>query len=130
MSKTFEVENRLPNLIGSGTKLVGDVETSGDLRVDGTIEGNIISKGKLVLGQTGIIKGTIKCQSAEISGNFEGKIEVLELLSLKDCSKFTGEMTISKLSIEPGAIFVGTCNMMDKNISKPNNTAVPESEKK
>lgn len=115
MSKTFEVENKLPNIIGAGTKIVGDIETNGDLRVDGVIEGNIQSKGKIVLGGGGNIKGTIKCVNAEISGTFEGKIEVAELLSLKGSSYFKGEMTIAKLSIEPGATFIGTCNMAEKN---------------
>lgn len=117
MSKTFE-ENRLPNIIGQGTKIVGDIETNGDLRVDGVIEGNIQSKGKVVLGQSGVIKGTIKCASAEISGQFEGKMDVSELLSLRNTSVFKGEMTISKLSIEPGSVFNGTCNMPEKN-AKP-----------
>lgn len=114
MAKTFEVENRLPNLIGSGTKFVGDIETNGDLRVDGIIEGNIQSKGKLVLGANGNIKGTIKCANAELLGTFEGKVEVQELLSLKSSAVFKGEMTTNKLSIEPGATFIGTCTMADK----------------
>lgn len=114
MAKTFEVENKLPNIIGAGTKIVGDIETNGDLRVDGAIEGNIQSKGKLVLGTAGSIKGTIKCVNAEISGVFDGKMEVSELLSLKSTATFKGEMVVAKLSIEPGAVFVGTCNMADK----------------
>lgn len=115
MSKPFEVENKLPNIIGAGTKIIGDIDTNGDLRVDGVIEGNIVSKGKLVLGQGGNIKGTIKCANAEISGSFDGKVEVTELLSLKSTAIFKGEMTVAKLSIEPGATFNGTCNMADKN---------------
>ncbi len=114
MAKTFETENALPNIVGVGTKFIGDVETNGDLRIDGTIDGNIVSKGKLVLGVGGFIKGTIKCVSAELAGTFEGKMEVSELLSLKNTSVFKGEMTINKLSIEPGATFIGTCNMADK----------------
>ena len=115
MSKGYEVENKLPNIIGSGTKIVGDLETNGDLRVDGVIEGNIVSKGKLVLGQGGNIKGTVKCANAELSGTFDGKIEVNELLSLRSTAVFSGEMSIAKLSIEPGATFNGTCKMADKN---------------
>ncbi|MDO4461573.1 MAG: polymer-forming cytoskeletal protein [Bacteroidia bacterium] len=119
MSKTNEDnQGRLPNIIGQGTKIVGDIETNGDLRVDGIIEGNIQSKGKIVLGQSGVIKGTIKCGSAEISGQFDGKMDVVELLSLRSTSVFKGEMTINKLSIEPGATFNGTCNMPEKN-AKP-----------
>ncbi|MBP5366149.1 MAG: polymer-forming cytoskeletal protein [Bacteroidales bacterium] len=111
MSKTFEVENKLPNIIGTGTKFKGDIDTDGDLRVDGSIEGNIISKGKVVLGQGGSIKGAITCYNAEIAGIFEGKVEVTEQLALKSCASFNGDMNIGKLSIEPGAVFVGNCCM-------------------
>ena len=45
MAKTYEVENKLPNMIGPGTKIVGDIETNGDLRIDGIIEGSVQSKG-------------------------------------------------------------------------------------
>ncbi len=119
MSKTFETENKLPNIIGSGTKFVGDIETNGDLRVDGIIEGNITSKGKIVLGNGGDIKGTIKCSSAEISGSFDGKMNVTELLTLKSTSNFKGELTVNKLSIEPGAKFNGTCTMSDGSAPRP-----------
>ncbi|MCQ2227816.1 MAG: polymer-forming cytoskeletal protein [Bacteroidales bacterium] len=115
MSKTFEVENKLPNIIGSGTKIIGDIETNGDLRIDGAIEGNIISKGKIVLGHAGCIKGAIKCANAEISGYFDGKAEVQGLLSLKSSATFSGEMSIAKLSVEPSAIFNGTCHMAGLN---------------
>lgn len=121
MARTFEVETKLPNIIGSGTKFVGDIETNGDLRVDGIIEGNITSKGKVVLGAGGSIRGTIKCASAELSGFFEGKIEVSELLTLKESSTLKGEMKVNKLCIEPGATFIGTCNMTDKNPRSNNN---------
>lgn len=119
MSKNFEVENKLPNIIGSGTKFVGDIETNGDLRVDGVIEGNIKSQGKLVLGQAGSIKGTIKCACAEIAGKFDGKVEISDLLSLKASSVFHGEMHVSKLSIESGAKFIGSCTMGDKAPAAP-----------
>ncbi len=125
MAKTFETENALPNIVGSGTKFTGDIETNGDLRVDGIIEGNIVSRGKLVLGTSGNIKGTIKCASAEIAGKFDGKMEVSELLSLKSTSLFKGEMTVAKLSIEPGATFIGTCNMSEKG----NNVAADSTKK-
>ena len=126
MARTFEVETKLPNIIGSGTKFVGDIETNGDLRVDGIIDGNIISKGKIVLGAGGSIKGTIKCASAELSGSFDGKIEVTELLTLKESSTLRGEIKVNKLSIEPGATFIGTCNMTDKNPHPNNNVEQPK----
>jgi cytoskeletal protein CcmA (bactofilin family) len=115
MGKTFEVESKLPNMIGPGTKIVGNIETNGDIRIDGNIEGKINSKGKVVVGNNGFVKGEIFCVNAELSGVLEGKIVVTELLSLKASSKITGEMTVGKLSIEPGALFSGTCNMDGHN---------------
>lgn len=111
MAKTFEPENKLPNIIGQGTKITGDIETNGDIRIDGNIEGNINSKGKVVIGSNGLIKGEVFCSNAEVAGSLNGKITVSELLSLKASSKVNGDIKTGKLNIEPGAIFSGTCNM-------------------
>lgn len=111
MAKNFEPENKLPNIIGQGTKITGDIETNGDIRIDGNIEGNINSKGKVVIGSNGLIKGEVFCSNAEVAGSLNGKISVSELLSLKASSKVSGDIKTGKLNIEPGAIFSGTCNM-------------------
>ena len=111
MGKTFEPENKLPNMIGSGTKIVGTIETSVDFRIDGIIEGNITSNSKIVLGATGVVKGEINCASAEISGELKGKINVTESLALKSTAKIFGDIKTLKLTVEPGAIFTGACVM-------------------
>jgi cytoskeletal protein CcmA (bactofilin family) len=114
MGKTFEVENKLPNMIGPGTKITGNIETNGDIRIDGNIEGNIVSKGKVVVGNNGMVKGEIHCVNAELSGSVDGKLVVSELLSLKTTCRITGDIKIGKLSIEPGAMFSGVCHMNSK----------------
>lgn len=111
MAKSFEPENRLPNMIGPGTKIVGNIETNGDIRIDGAIEGDIQSKGKVVVGPNGEVKGEIKCVNCEVSGKVDGKVLVSELLSLKASSNISGDIKTGKLTIEPGALFTGTCNM-------------------
>ena len=114
---SVEVESKLPNMIGPGTKIVGNIETNADIRIDGLIEGNIISKGKVVVGTNGQVKGEVQCTNAEFSGSLKGKIIVTELLSLKASSNINGDMKAGKLSIEPGAIFTGTCNMGNQQSS-------------
>jgi len=73
--------------------------------------GTINSKGKVVLGESGRIEGEVICQNANISGEIKGKIIVKELLALQATARIHGDIETSKLSIEPGANFTGSCNM-------------------
>jgi cytoskeletal protein CcmA (bactofilin family) len=111
MAKPSTTDTPTVNIIVGGTVIEGDIKSDGDIRIDGTLNGSLVTKGKLVLGTTGMVDGEVSCQNADISGTVNGKIKVNELLSLKATSKFTGEIITNKLSIEPGANFSGTCAM-------------------
>jgi cytoskeletal protein CcmA (bactofilin family) len=113
MAKYNETENPTINLISNGTDIIGDVKSNGDIRIDGTLSGNLSTKGKVVIGPTGRIKGEVICKNSEVSGVIEGKISVGQLLILKASSKILGDIATSKLAIEPGARFTGNCNMSD-----------------
>jgi len=113
MAKYNEAEAAAINLVSSGTDITGDVKSSGDLRIDGTLNGNLNTKGKVVIGPTGRVNGEVICKNSEVSGTVEGKITVHQLLILKVSSKIFGDIVTSKLSIEPGAIFSGNCKMSD-----------------
>ena len=99
------------NLIGFGTEIHGDITSNGDLRIDGVLVGNINSKGKIVVGETGKVKGEMYSKNADISGTVEGKVTVNELLSLKASAKVGGDMFTNRLAIEPGSRFTGYCDM-------------------
>ncbi len=71
MAKTNEPDLGLHNNIGSGTKISGNIETTESIRIDGEIEGNISSKGRVVIGPEGKIKGEVVCSNAEIFGILE-----------------------------------------------------------
>ena len=111
MANPKTMETPSVNIIGAGTVIEGDIKSDGDIRIDGTLNGSLSTKGKLVLGATGMVDGEVACQNADISGTINGKIKVSELLSLKTTSKLTGDITTNKLSIEPGANFSGSCAM-------------------
>ncbi|PKP04801.1 MAG: cell shape determination protein CcmA [Bacteroidetes bacterium HGW-Bacteroidetes-6] len=113
MAKTITPEPQTPNinLIGAGTVIVGDVKANGDIRVDGTINGKLHGKGKVVVGTSGSIEGEINCQNADISGMVKGQIHVTELLVIKTSAKIIGDIHTQKISIEPGALFTGNCSM-------------------
>ncbi len=106
-------EMQSANMITAGTTITGDIVSSGDIRIEGVLQGNLETKGKLVVGTTGQVRGQIICNNSDIEGFVEGKISVSELLSLKSTSKMIGDVTTNKLAIEPGAIFSGTCSMKD-----------------
>lgn len=110
-TKSSGSESTSVNLIGAGTSIEGDVTTSGDIRIDGSLTGSIKVKGKLVLGVSGSVDGEVVCQNADLSGSLNGKIEVSELLSLKASAKLTGDIYTNKIAVEPGASFSGSCSM-------------------
>ncbi len=99
------------NILGAGTVVKGEIQVNGDFRIDGTLNGNIQCKGKVVVGATGKIEGEIICQNADFSGDVKATVKVAELLTLKETAVFSGDITTGKLAIEPGAKFSGTCKM-------------------
>ena len=99
------------NQIAKGTHIQGDIKTEGVLRVDVTLIGSVESTGKVVVGPTGRIEGSISCTSANVSGEVKAKLIVKDLLQLQASAKLHGEITVGKLAIEPGATFTGTCSM-------------------
>lgn len=108
------------NLIGNGTTIIGDIKSSGDMRIDGILKGSISITGKLVVGSSGNIEGNVTCQNADVSGKIHGKVSVSELLSLKATAKLLGDIVTSKITIEPNATFTGTCNMGTAEKNTPN----------
>jgi len=115
MAKYNETDNTTINLISNGTDITGDIKSNGDIRIDGSLKGNLNTKGKVVIGPTGKVNGEVICKNSEVSGIIEGKITVGQLLNLKASSKILGDIATSKLSIEPGAIFSGNCKMSDND---------------
>ncbi len=110
-TKTQNTEGGSVNLIGNGTKIIGDINSNGDVRIDGNLIGNLVTTGKFVLGPNGVIEGNITSGNADLSGEIKGTVNVSEMLLLKSTSKINGDIITGKLAIEPGALFTGTCNM-------------------
>ena len=114
MAKEVVTQGTEHNTLAFGTKVVGEIQAENNFRIDGTVEGTIVCKGKVIIGTKGLMEGTLTCVSAEVMGSFKGKICVSDTLSLKSTAKVEGEIRTKTLSIEPNAIFIGTCDMADK----------------
>ena len=100
------------SLIGAGTSMKGDITSNGDLRIDGTLTGNIHCSAKVVIGANGVVHGDISGQQADIMGKVTGTIKVKDLLQLKGGSVLNGNIQAAKLQIEPAANFNGQCHMV------------------
>jgi len=125
-NKQGSAEASAINLIGLGTQIIGDIVSAGDVRIDGILNGNIKLNGRLVIGANGKIEGNVTCQNADISGEIKGTLQVAEMLALKANAKILGDIVTGKLSIEPGAVFTGSCNMgaIVKNINATGEKAI------
>jgi cytoskeletal protein CcmA (bactofilin family) len=107
------------NIIGKGTTITGEVETIGNIRIDGTVIGNINSQAKIALGLTSEIKGHIFAQNAEIAGKVIGNIYVNDVLILKTTAEIKGDIFALKAIVEAGAKIDGKIKVGEEPHQKP-----------
>ncbi|NHF59116.1 polymer-forming cytoskeletal protein [Flavobacteriaceae bacterium TP-CH-4] len=103
-----------PNRIEKNTKIKGDIVSEADFRIDGKLDGNVKTSGKVVIGKDGYIHGKVECVNADIEGSFNGELLVSDLLSLKSSAVIEGTVSVNKLAVEPGATFNASCTMKGK----------------
>ena len=107
------------NVIAAGTVLNGDITAKSDCRIDGSIKGNIKCESKVIIGQTGMLEGDVECHSIEIRGKVKANVTAKDLIALSATAILAGNIVSSKLSIEPGANFVGNCKIQNGNTVMP-----------
>ena len=99
------------NVVAKNTTIVGDIKSDGDFRIDGTLEGTLITNGRVIIGADGVVKGKVEATNADIEGKFSGELLVSNTLTIKTTADISGDVVIAKLSVEPGASFNATCAM-------------------
>ncbi len=99
------------NIIGEGSTLTGNLNSSGNIRLEGKVKGDITSSSKVACGETSIVDGNVTADNAEIAGKVMGKVTVNDLLILKSSAKIQGDISTNNLVIESGASFNGACAM-------------------
>ena len=110
MAKTEPVVNvNSISRISAGTVIKGEILSPNDIRIDGTFEGRVQSKGRVVVGESAVIKGDIVCENVDLWGKVEGNLFVKDTLSLKEGCIVDGNLHIRRLAVELGATFNGNC---------------------
>ena len=95
--------------ISAGTVIKGEIVSPNDIRIDGLFEGKVISKSRVVIGESANVKGDIICENIDLWGKVEGNLYVKDTLALKEGSNINGNLHIRRLLVELGATFNGTC---------------------
>lgn len=109
--KETQEQSNSTNQIGKGTVIQGNIETFGDLRIDGKLVGDLKTKSKAVFGKSSVVEGNVISQNAEVEGHITGTVEVTDVLILKNTAVIDGDIVTDKLIVESGAIFNGGCKM-------------------
>ncbi len=109
--KELEQLGNTSTIIAKSAVLDGNLETAGNLRIEGKLSGNIRCKAKVAMGDSSYVEGNIVTQNAEIAGKIKGLLEVADLLILKSTAIIDGDIVAGKIMIETGAVFNGTCKM-------------------
>ena len=99
------------NTIAQGTTFNGDLISEGDFRIEGIVNGSLITSGKVVIGKTGSVEGVLTSENADVEGKFKGTLNVSDTLNLRSSAHIEGDVQIGKLSVEPGATFNASCLM-------------------
>ena len=98
--------------ISAGTIIKGEIISPSDIRIDGTFEGKVQSKGRVVVGETAVVKGDIICENIDLWGKVNGNVFVKDTLALMEGCQVDGNLNVKRLSVELGATFNGNCRMI------------------
>lgn len=112
------------NTVNEGTTVTGDLVADSDIRIDGTINGDLKCKAKVIIGPKGKINGTVSCDSAVIEGGFDGKLEVRESLVIKETANIVGEIITKNIAMSAGCAFDGTLSTKINKAAQPNTDKV------
>lgn len=98
--------------ISAGTVIKGEIQSPYDIRIDGTFEGRVQTKGRVVVGESALVKGDVICENADLWGKMEGNLYVKDTLSLMEGCSMEGNLHVKRLSVELGSTFNGNCRMI------------------
>jgi cytoskeletal protein CcmA (bactofilin family) len=106
--------NSSPNRVSSGVSIKGDVKFGSELVIDGEVEGNITSDGKLIIGSHATVVGDIQVGHVTIQGSVEGNVMATERCALEAGATLNGDVAAPRLAVDENASFIGSATITAK----------------
>ena len=101
----------IETVIGKNTKIQGEVSGTGNLRIDGELEGELKLSGSVIVGETGMVTGNVSARSLDVSGTVHGNAQTEEGLTIHTTGQLIGDVKVNAFQIEDGGIFKGRSEM-------------------
>lgn len=117
----------LNGFVDAGTRFRGELEFETTFRVEGKVEGSVVSSGTLVIGEGGEVDGDVRVGQLFVSGVVRGSVKASRRIQLCAQGKAFADLETPSLVIEDGAIFDGRCSMTQEAEASrgPARTAAP-----
>jgi cytoskeletal protein CcmA (bactofilin family) len=115
---TSSQASKVETVIGKGTIIDGDIKSSGIIRIDGGCVGDIITDSDVIIGENASINGDITAVNVSLAGKVEGNVRCSGVLEITVKGSLTGDVHVSGLSIQKGAVFSGKCNIIAKEVEE------------
>ena len=110
--------NGMPSLIDKSCIIKGNITQASNVRIEGTVDGNISEVGNLVIGESGIVNGNIEVKTIVVFGAVQGDVTSEESVEIKESGKVSGKITTKILTIERGAQYSGKITMGNEELLK------------
>jgi len=110
-------EGNLNSILGPGCKVKGNIEIQGTIRIDGDFDGEIKCPDTLIIGKSGVVKADVVVKNAVIGGKLLGNIQASNKIELQTGSHVEGDIQTTRLVIDEGVFFEGSCKMGQANTS-------------
>ena len=107
------------SVIGSDVEIIGTIKSSGSVRLDGKLEGELLCGGNAILGKSAQVKGNVTATSVSIEGKINGNVLAKDKIEMKATATVNGDIKARRLSVEDGVTFVGRSEV------NPNSQPVP-----
>jgi len=116
--KNISQSNTATNSIVKNTHIEGVVNAKNDIRIDGSLKGELHCNGRVIIGEEGKVNGIINCENAIIEGNFSGNLKVSDTLQVKESADISGDVQTGNLVVQAGAKFDVSCGMGNQKIKE------------